>query len=157
MSSTQIRDNALNDRHRALGSDLDPSVHWNNMPIPQVYSTDPQDETVAVRTRAGLFDVSALQLIDVSGPDALSLLNWLVTADLTKVKAGQSLITTIVDEQGGLIDDVLIYVDGADRFRVSRRDKQRPAPPSNVVEQKHCNIGNGLRPAEQQHEEPGRI
>ncbi len=48
------RQSALNDRHRALGSDL--STAWNDMPIPQNYSTNPYDETEAVRNRAGLFD-----------------------------------------------------------------------------------------------------
>jgi len=118
MSGT-MRTNALEQRHRALGSDLDPAVSWNDMVVPQTYGTDPQDETVAVRTRAGLFDVSMLKMVNVSGADALAFLNSLVTADLAKVRPGGSLITAIVNEAGGLIDDVLIYVDGPENFRIS--------------------------------------
>jgi len=114
-----MRPNALNDRHRALGCDLDPAWSWNEMVIPQIYTTDPQDETVAVRTRAGLFDVTMLKIVNVSGPQALEFLNGLVTSDLAKVPAGGSLITTIVNDDGGIVDDILIYVDGPETFRVS--------------------------------------
>lgn len=111
------RQSALNDRHRALGSDL--STAWNDMPIPQNYSTNPYDETEAVRNRAGLFDVSGLRLVNVSGPDAQAFLNHLLTTDISKTKAGDSHISNIVNANGGLIDDVLVYVDGPDQFRVS--------------------------------------
>src|SRR5262249_35586146 len=77
------RQSILNDRHRANGADLD-SVSWNNMPLPQTYQTDPYFETEAVRCRAGLFDVSSLQIINVSGPDALKLLNYMLTSDVSK-------------------------------------------------------------------------
>ncbi|MBN9353564.1 MAG: aminomethyl transferase family protein, partial [Hyphomicrobium denitrificans] len=98
------RQSALNDRHRALGSDL--STAWNDMPIPQNYSTNPYDETEAVRNRAGLFDVSGLRLVNVSGPDAQAFLNHLLTTDISKTKAGDSHISNIVNANGGLIDDV---------------------------------------------------
>lgn len=62
------RQSALNERHLALGSKLD--ADWNGMPIPQTYATDPYEETTLVRSRAGLFDVTGLRIVDVSGPDA---------------------------------------------------------------------------------------
>ncbi len=68
------RNSVLNDRHRALGSKLDGDT-WNCMPIPWSYHTDPHDEVVAVRTRAGLYDVTALNIVNVSGPDAETVLN----------------------------------------------------------------------------------
>lgn len=111
------RQSALNDRHRALGSDL--STAWNDMPIPQNYSTNPYDETEAVHNRAGLFDVSGVRLVNVSGPDAQAFLNHLLTTDISKTKAGDSHISNIVNANGGLIDEVLVYVDGPDQFRVS--------------------------------------
>lgn len=116
-SATVWRQSILNGRHRELGSKLEES--WNDMAIPQHYATDPYEETAAVRYRAGLIDVSALKIINVSGKDALAFLNRLVTADITKVPAGRSAIASIVDDEGGLIDDVLIYVDGAGSFRLS--------------------------------------
>jgi len=111
------RQSALNDRHRALGSDL--STAWNDMPIPQNYATNPYDETEAVRYRAGLFDVSGLRMVNVSGPEAQAFLNHILTSDITKAKAGDSHISNIVNANGGLIDDVLVYVDSPDQFRVS--------------------------------------
>lgn len=111
------RQSALSDRHRELGSDL--SSSWNDMPIPQNYSTDPYDETEAVRNRAGLFDVSALKIVNVTGPEAQPFLNYLLTSDITKAKPGDSHISNIVNADGGLIDDVLVYVDSPDHYRVS--------------------------------------
>ncbi|QRG04859.1 aminomethyl transferase family protein [Xanthobacter dioxanivorans] len=116
-SATIWRQSILNERHRELGSKLEES--WNDMAIPQHYATDPYAETEAVRTRAGLFDVSALKIINVSGKDALAFLNQLVTADIAKVPAGRSMISSIVDDEGGLIDDVLIYADGDGAYRLS--------------------------------------
>ncbi|MBO0906408.1 aminomethyltransferase family protein [Jiella sonneratiae] len=114
---TTTRNSILNERHRALGSTLD--GEWNGMPLPQTYATDPYDEVTAVRTRAGLFDVSALQMIDVSGPDSVAALNRMLTSDVEKLAPGGSAISNIVDDNGSLIDDVLVYRDAADRFRLS--------------------------------------
>jgi aminomethyltransferase len=117
LDTPKARNSILNDRHRALGSDL--SSSWNDMPVPQNYSTDPHEETAAVRYRAGLFDVSALKMINVSGPDAAAFLNHLLTSDVTKAAPGDSHISNIVNADGGIIDDVLVYVDGPNQYRVS--------------------------------------
>ncbi|VTZ25052.1 Aminomethyltransferase [Methylocella tundrae] len=111
------RQSVLNERHRQLGTKFESS--WNDMPIPQLYATDPYVETTTVRTSAGLFDVTALRLIDVSGRDALSALNEMLTSDITKIKPGTSAISNIVDDNGSLIDDVLIYCDGPGAYRIS--------------------------------------
>jgi aminomethyltransferase len=89
------------------------------MPLPQNYSTDTYEEMAAVRYRAGLIDVSALKMLNVTGPDALKFLNHLLTSDVSKTKPGDSHISNIVNEDGALIDDVLVYVDGPNEFRVS--------------------------------------
>lgn len=118
MDTTTIeRQSVLNDRHRALGSDL--SSSWNDMPIPQNYKACPYAETETVRNRAGLFDVSALKMVNVEGPDALAFLNHILTTDVSKAKVGDSHISNIVNDQGALIDDVLVYVDGGGKYRVS--------------------------------------
>lgn len=61
-----LRNSILNGRHIALGSKLD-GVKWNDMPIPWSYGTDPHDEVIAVRSRTGLYDVSAVNIIHVVG------------------------------------------------------------------------------------------
>lgn len=114
---TFTRQSVLNDRHKQLGSDL--STGWNDMPIPQHYWTSPYEETAAVRYRAGLFDVSSLKTINVTGPDAQAFLNHLLTSDVAAAKSGDSHISNIVNDKGGLIDDVLVYVDTPDEFRVT--------------------------------------
>lgn len=111
------RQSVLNDRHRALGSKLD--ADWNSMPLPQTYATDPYEEVAAVRNRAGLFDVSALRIINVSGEEALQFLNHLLTSDVSKAKPGDSHISNIVNAEGSLVDDVIVYVDGGNKFRIS--------------------------------------
>jgi aminomethyltransferase len=114
----EIRQSVLNDRHIALGADLT-TTSWNDMPLPQNYKTDPYEEIAATRYRAGLIDVSALKILNVTGPDALKFLNELLTSDISKAKPGDSHISNIVNEDGALIDDVLVYVDGPTEFRVS--------------------------------------
>lgn len=111
------RKNALFSRHRDLGSPLDSD--WNGMPIPQTYATDPYEEVTIVRSKAGLFDVSGLRMINVSGPDAVKVLNHMLTSDIDALAPGQSAISNIVDADGALIDDVLVYRDGPDAYRLS--------------------------------------
>lgn len=117
LDAPKARHSILNDRHRALGSDL--STSWNGMPVPQNYSTCPYEETAAVRYRAGLFDVSALKMINVTGQDATVFLNHLLTSDVSKAAPGDSHISNIVNADGAIIDDVLVYVDGPNQYRVS--------------------------------------
>lgn len=117
MTAPLPRQSALNDRHRALGSDL--SQSWNSMPIPQFYATDPYVETAVTRSAAGLIEVTALQLINLAGPGATDLLNSMLTSDIAKMKPGQSHISNIVNEKGALIDDVLIYCNAPNDYRIS--------------------------------------
>ena len=77
------RQSILSGRHRALGSDLQQA--WNDMPIPQNYATDPYDEIAAVRYRAGLVDVSALKIVNVSGPEAAEFLDYLLTTNVSRI------------------------------------------------------------------------
>ncbi|MGX9981664.1 aminomethyltransferase family protein [Methylobacterium fujisawaense] len=111
------RQSVLNERHLALGSKLD--AEWNGMPIPQSYHTDRYEETTIVRSRAGLFDVTGLRMVNVSGRDAEAVLNAMLTSDVSKIAPGKSAISNIVDENGSLIDDVLVYRDGPQAFRIS--------------------------------------
>jgi len=112
------RQSALHDRHCALGADLT-VLSWNGMALAQNYSSDPYDEVAATRYRGALIDVSALNIVNVSGPQACDLLNYILTTDISKAKPGDSHISNIVNDNGGLIDDVLIYVDGPNQYRVS--------------------------------------
>ncbi|MFL9711674.1 aminomethyltransferase family protein [Methylobacillus sp. Pita1] len=111
------RNSVLNERHRALGSKLDEKA-WG-MPIPSSYSTDVNDEVVAVRTKVGLYDVSALNIVNVSGQDAEKLIDLLVARDITRLKPGHSLLAAILTEKGGICDDIMVIRDSQTEFRLS--------------------------------------
>lgn len=119
------RNSVLNDRHRQLGSKLDGDA-WNEMPIPWRYASDPHDEVIATRSRAALYDVSALNIVNVAGPDAEAVLDRLVSIDVTRLKPGTARLGAEVDERGALVDDIMIIRDGAERFRVSHGSGATP-------------------------------
>lgn len=119
------RNSILNGRHIALGSKLDGDT-WNDMPIPWSYNSDPHDEVVAVRSAAGLYDVSALNIVNVGGPDAESVLDRLVAIDVTRLVPGTSRLAAEVDENGALCDDIMIIRDSAQEFRVSHGSGKTP-------------------------------
>ncbi len=115
---TISRNSALNSRHEELGSNLDGET-WNGMAIPWRYDTDVNDEVVAVRTQAGLYDVSGLNIVNVTGPDALTILDKLVTIDVTKLEPGTSRLAAEVNESGALVDDIMLICDSKDHYRLS--------------------------------------
>jgi aminomethyltransferase len=67
------------------------------------------EEHRTVRTKAGLFDVSHMGEIDVRGPQAIDMVNKLVTNDVTKLADGQILYTPMCYPEGGIVDDLLVY------------------------------------------------
>lgn len=67
------------------------------------------DEHHAVRTKAGLFDVSHMGEILIEGDDAESFVNYLITNDVTRLAVNQALYTAMCYENGGTVDDLLIY------------------------------------------------
>lgn len=117
MTAAFPRNSILNERHIELGTKFESS--WNGMPLPQFYATDPYEEVATIRSKAGLIDVSSLNLVNVTGRDAATLLNEVLTSDIARMKPGQSAISNIVDDNGCLIDDVLVYCNAADDFRLS--------------------------------------
>ncbi len=117
MTAAFPRNSILNERHIQLGTKFESS--WNGMPLPQFYATDPYEEVATIRSKAGLIDVSSLNLCNVTGPEAEALLNEVLTSDIAKMRPGQSAISNIVDDEGALIDDVLVYRNGPQDFRLS--------------------------------------
>lgn len=74
------------------------------------------DEHRLVRTRAGLFDVSHMGEVEVTGPDAARFLDFLVTNDVAKLFPGRVLYTVMCQPDGGVVDDLLIYCRGPQDF-----------------------------------------
>lgn len=67
------------------------------------------DEHRTVRTAVGLFDVSHMGEIEVRGPDALSLVNYVATNDASLLKIGQAQYSGLLYEHGGFVDDILVH------------------------------------------------
>lgn len=137
--SQHARNSVLNERHRQLGSKLDGDT-WNDMPIPWRYDSDPHAEVVATRSRAALYDVSALNIVNVFGPDAESVLDRLVTIDVTRLKPGTARLGAEVDERGALVDDIMIIRDASDRFRVSHGSGATPRTLAELAEGKRVTV-----------------
>lgn len=129
---TLERQSILNPRHRELGSSLD-GERWNHMPLAWRYRTDPHEELIATRTRAALYDVSALNMVNVRGPDAQDVLNRLVCIDVARLKPGSARLGAEVDEDGALTDDIMVMRDGPDAFRVSHGSGATPAALSELA------------------------
>lgn len=109
------RISALADRHRALGSGLE---DWNGMGTAWTYSSDLADHHAAIRTTAGLMDVSGLKKVHYVGPHAESLLDYATSRDISKVYPGKSVYATFLNEDGEFIDDCVIYRTGPNAFMV---------------------------------------
>ncbi len=105
----------LASRHRALGSALE---DWNGMPTAWTYKTDVQDHHVAIRTKAGLMDVSGLKKIHLHGPHASGVLDYLTTRDVSKITPGKSAYCCFLNEAGKFIDDGILYRTGPNSWFV---------------------------------------
>ncbi len=100
-----MKQTPLYNRHKALGARFLVFADWE---MPLQYSSV-LDEHHAVRKSAGLFDVSHLVRIEIKGEDAIPFINKLITIDLEKLKQGYSQYTLLCDENGEIIDDLLVY------------------------------------------------
>jgi aminomethyltransferase len=109
------RTSALADRHRSLGSALE---DWNGMGTAWNYATDLQAAHVAIRTRAGLMDVSGLKKVHLVGPHATAVLDYVTTRDVRKITPGRSAYTCMLNEAGKFIDDGILYRTGPDAWMV---------------------------------------
>src|SRR5437764_8330233 len=104
MSQTLLR-TPLHDRHVELGARMVPFAGWE---MPVQYEGVLQEHR-AVRTDAGVFDVSHMGEIDVEGPRAHELLQGLLSNDLDKLEPGRAQYTLRTNESGGIIDDLIAY------------------------------------------------
>ncbi|MYV41946.1 glycine cleavage system aminomethyltransferase GcvT [Streptomyces sp. SID1328] len=108
MSSTDPnapRHTALDAVHRSLGATMTDFAGWD---MPLRYGSE-RDEHQAVRTRAGLFDLSHMGEITVTGPGAAALLNYALVGDLASVGVGRARYTMICRADGGILDDLIVY------------------------------------------------
>lgn len=99
------RRTALDALHRSLGATMTDFAGWD---MPLRYGSE-RDEHLAVRTKAGLFDLSHMGEITVSGPQAAALLDHALVGHIGGVKPGRARYTMICREDGGILDDLIVY------------------------------------------------
>ncbi|MFF3750906.1 glycine cleavage system aminomethyltransferase GcvT [Streptomyces sp. NPDC002018] len=112
--SSTPRTTALDAVHRALGATMTDFAGWD---MPLRYGSE-RDEHHAVRTRAGLFDLSHMGEITVSGPAAGGLLDHALVGNIGAVAVGRARYTMICQEDGGILDDLIVYRLGEDEYLV---------------------------------------
>jgi aminomethyltransferase len=109
-----LRRTPLEAEHVALGAKLGPFAGWT-MPIEYAGALA---EHQAVRERVGLFDLTHLGKVEVAGPGALALLQGVVTNDVGAVEIGEAQYNLVLNEGGGVIEDLIVYRLEAARFFV---------------------------------------
>jgi aminomethyltransferase len=128
----------LHDRHVELGARMVPFAGWD-MPV-QYEGVIPEHR--AVRTDAGVFDVSHMGEIEVEGPRARDLLQSTLSNDVDRLAPGEAQYTLLTNEDGGIVDDLIVYrlyecfyllvVNAGNREDAYVRLKEREIPGSDV-------------------------
>jgi aminomethyltransferase len=95
----------LYDRHVAAGARMVPFAGWE---MPVQYEGVIQEHR-AVRSHAGVFDVSHMGELEVKGPRAAELLQALLSNDLDRIEPGEAQYTLLTNERGGVVDDLIAY------------------------------------------------
>jgi len=111
-TTENLKKTALNGWHRAHGARMVPFVGWD-MPVEYTGVTN---EHMAVRTRAGLFDVSHMGQIEIAGPAALAAVQHILSNDASRLKVGQAHYSALMTPKGTFVDDLLVYRFGNDHF-----------------------------------------
>jgi len=107
-----LRKTALNETHRRMGARM---VEFGGWDMPLEYSGI-VPEHMAVRTRAGLFDVSHMGEIEIEGAGALALLQKLTSNDVSRLQIGQAHYSGLMNERGGMVDDLLVHRVGEQSY-----------------------------------------
>jgi aminomethyltransferase len=108
----ELKKIALNDVHESLGAKMVPFAGYN---MPVRYSSD-MDEHNTVRNAVGIFDVSHMGEFLVKGPNALDLIQRITSNDASKLTPGKIQYSCFPNEEGGIVDDLLVYCLGDEEY-----------------------------------------
>lgn len=108
----ELKKVVLNDLHEQLGAKMAPFAGYN---MPVRYSSD-KEEHNTVRNGVGVFDVSHMGEIIVKGPRALEMLQLITTNDVSTLSIGKAQYTCMTNENGGIVDDIIIYKLGEEEY-----------------------------------------
>ena len=115
MSEGELKHSPLDATHRDLGAKLVPFGGWE---MPLNYPTGTIAEHLACRQGAVAFDVSHLGTVRVTGPDAFGRLQRALTNDLGKIEPGRAQYTHLLDDDGSVLDDIIVWWVDTERFDV---------------------------------------
>ena len=102
---SDLRKTPLNARHRASNARMVPFAGWE-MPVEYAGITS---EHMAVRTRAGLFDVSHMGEIEIAGKDAVAAVQRIACSDPAQLKVGHAQYSGLLTPDGTFLDDMIVY------------------------------------------------
>jgi aminomethyltransferase len=114
-NDTAVKTLPLENMHRAAGARLGAFAGWS-MPIS--YPAGVMKEHLHTRAHAGLFDISHMRLFEVTGPDAVAFLDHACPLDAGALDNGQAKYTLLLNEQAGILDDLIVTRLGAHRFMI---------------------------------------
>lgn len=110
-----MKQTRLYSKHQQAGAKLVDFAGWE---MPLHYGSQ-LEEHHQVRLDAGVFDVSHMAVIDIESPKAVEFLRYVLANDVAKLKhPGKALYTCMLNEQGGIIDDLIVYRLGENRYRL---------------------------------------
>jgi aminomethyltransferase len=104
----------LNDVHIKLGAKMVPFAGYH---MPVRYSSD-IEEHMSVRNGVGVFDVSHMGEFTITGPNALNLIQRVTSNDASRLMDGQAQYSCLPNEQGGIVDDLIVYKIGDEHYMV---------------------------------------
>jgi len=114
-STLMTQKTVLNDAHRTLGARM---VDFGGWDMPLNYGSQIEEHHL-VRRDAGMFDVSHMTVVDLHGEKVRDFLRMLVANSVDKLKvSGKALYTCMLNAQGGVIDDLIVYYIGEEYFRI---------------------------------------
>ena len=128
--SASPRTTALHGVHEAAGAVLVDFAGWL---MPLRYGSE-KAEHMAVREAAGIFDLSHMGEIRVTGPQAAAALDHSLIGHLSKVKVGRARYTMLTDASGGVLDDLIVYRLGEDDYLVVANAVNAPVVADHLVE-----------------------
>ena len=112
--TSALRTTPLNAAHRARGARM---VDFGGWDMPLHYGSQ-IEEHHRVRRDAGMFDVSHMLPVDVAGPGAEAFLRRVLANDVARLADSRALYTCMLDDDGGILDDLIVYRRAAQRYRV---------------------------------------
>ena len=100
-----MKQTSLYETHKAAGATMVPFADWE-MPVSYAGTVS---EVAAVRSSAGIFDVSHMGEVMVEGPGAFDFVQSVTTNDVSKLAPGKAQYSLLLNEAGGIIDDIIVY------------------------------------------------